>query len=335
MSEGKIYPERIPLVIAECGINHGGSLQTAMEMVDACAAPVIKFQTHIPEEEMSEEAKYIKPDNADVSIYELMEQCALSEEEERVLKAYVESKGKVFLSTPFCNAAVDRLERLGVEAYKIGSGECNNIPLLEYIADTGRPVILSTGMNDMESIERAVKIFEGRHILALLHCTNVYPTPHELVRLDGITQLQNRFPDAIIGFSDHTQDNYSAFAAVGMGACIIEKHFTDSKARSGPDICCSADPAQLADVLVGVDAISKAWGGEKGILREEKSVSKFAFASLVAKKDMEPGEIFTSLSLTTKRPGTGLPASMYGEILGKACSRRLRAGDQLNESDIA
>lgn len=151
-----------PLVIAEIGINHEGSLQVAFEMVDAAiegGAEVIKHQTHVVEDEMSGEAKNVIPGNADVSIYEIMERCALNEEDEIKLKEYVESKGAIFISTPFSRAAALRLERMNVPAYKIGSGECNNYPLLELIASFGKPIILSTGMNDIPSIEKAVNIF--------------------------------------------------------------------------------------------------------------------------------------------------------------------------------
>ena len=153
----------VPLVIPEIGINHNGSLQTAMEMVDAAAAAgarLIKHQTHIVADEMSARARSIKPGNANVSIYEVMKRAALSFEEERELKAYTEAKGLVFLSTPFSRAAADRLEQLDVQAYKIGSGELNNYPLVEYIAGFGKPMIVSTGMNTIPQIEKAVDILE-------------------------------------------------------------------------------------------------------------------------------------------------------------------------------
>ena len=163
---GLDYP---PLVIAEIGINHEGSLKVAKEMVDAAkqaGVEVIKHQTHIVEDEMSSEAKAVIPGNADVSIYEIMERCSLNEVDELALKNYVESKGMIFISTPFSRAAANRLETFGVKAYKIGSGECNNYPLLEHIAKFGKPVILSTGMNTIESVAKAVAIFD-KQILCL------------------------------------------------------------------------------------------------------------------------------------------------------------------------
>jgi len=174
---GKDYP---PIVIAEIGINHNGSLQVAKEMVDAAynaGAEIVKHQTHIVEDEMCKSAKYVKPGNSDKSIYDIMEDAALNEQDEKELKQYVEEKGMIFLSTPFSRAAVERLERLGVSAYKIGSGECNNYPLIEHIASKGKPMIIATGMNDIDSVKETVRIVEKYKVpYALLHTTNLYPT---------------------------------------------------------------------------------------------------------------------------------------------------------------
>ena len=159
----KIGLNHPPLVIVEIGINHEGSLKTAFEMVDAAwksGAEIIKHQTHIVEDEMSKEAKKVIPGNASVSIYEIMERCALNEEDEIKLKNYIESKGMIFISTPFSRAAANRLERMGVSAYKIGSGECNNYPLIEHIASFGKPMIVSTGMNDIKSIKKTVILID-------------------------------------------------------------------------------------------------------------------------------------------------------------------------------
>ena len=213
-----------PLIIVEIGINHEGSLKTAFEMVDAAwrtGAEVIIQQTHVVEDEMSKEAKKVIPGNASVSIYEIMERCALNEEDEIKLKEYVESKGMIFLSTPFSRAAADRLEKMGVSAYKIGSGECNNYPLIEHIASFKKPMIVSTGMNDILSIKKTVEILEKYKVqYALLHTTNLYPTPVHLVRLGAMQELQKEFPNAIIGLSDHTTSNRACFAATALGACI-------------------------------------------------------------------------------------------------------------------
>lgn len=328
-----------PLVIAEIGINHGGSLKIAFEMVDAAArsgAEVIKHQTHVIEDEMSAEAKKVIPKNADVSIYEIMARCALDEEDELQLKKYVESKGMLFISTPFSRAAADRLEKFEVPAYKVGSGECNNFPLLEHIASFGKPVILSTGMNTIESIRRSVGILRKAGVpYALLHCTNVYPTPPELVRLGAMVQLKEEFPDAVIGLSDHTTSNYACLGAVALGASILERHFTDTKDRQGPDIACSMDEKELSELINGSKIIAKCRGGSKAPLAEEQATIDFAFATVVAIKPVKKGEIFTKENLWVKRPGTGeIRAEHYHEILGKEANSDLKIDEHLKYSNI-
>ena len=177
-----------------------------------------------------------------------MSRCALSEEQDVELKKYTESLGMIYLSTPFSRAAANRLERMNVPAYKIGSGECNNYPLLEHIAKFGKPVIMSTGMNDIKSIKKGAAIFRKYKVpFALLHCTSLYPTPYEKVRLGALEQLQKAFPDAIIGLSDHTIDNYACLGAVSLGASILERHFTLTKS-GWSDIAVSMDPAELKDL---------------------------------------------------------------------------------------
>jgi N-acetylneuraminate synthase len=166
----------------------------------------VKFQTHVVDDEMIPNAEV--PGNASESIWDIMTRYALSEEDERGLKLYAESKGLIFLSTPFSRAATDRLQRIGVAAYKIGSGECNNYPLVEHIARFGKPVILSTGMNNLESVGKSVAILRGAGVpFALLHCTSMYPTPYNAVRLGALGQLARSFPDALLGLSDHSLSN--------------------------------------------------------------------------------------------------------------------------------
>ena len=262
-----------PLVISEIGINHEGSLQVAFKMVDAAyksGAEIIKHQTHVVEDEMSSEARKIIPGNADVSIYDIIECCALNEKDEIQLKEYVESKGMIFISTPFSRAAADRLERMGVSAYKIGSGECNNYPLIEHIASFGKPMIVSTGMNDIPSIRKMVDILEKYNIqYALLHTTNLYPTPSHLVRFGAMQELQKEFPDTIIGLSDHTTSNLACFGAVALGASILERHFTDSMDRNDPDIVNSMDPEALKELIIGSIELAKMRGGKKEAAKEE------------------------------------------------------------------
>jgi N-acetylneuraminate synthase len=331
--------EHPPLVIAEIGINHGGSLAVAIEMADAAiraGAEVIKHQTHIVADEMSDEAKSVIPGNAKVSIYEIMEKCSLSEEEEYELMQHIQSKGAIFISTPFSRAAADRLEQFDVPAIKIGSGECNNYPLIRHIAKMRKPVILSTGMNSIDSVRSSVEILRNEEIpFALLHCTNVYPTPPELVRLGAMTKLGEAFPDAVIGLSDHTTSNYTCLGAVALGASILERHFTDSMKREGPDIICSMDPKALSELIEGSSTIFLARGGEKKSVKAEEPTIAFAFASVVAIKDIQPGEKLSDENIWVKRPGGGdFSVREYENLMGKTAKYSIISGQQVKRSQI-
>ena len=333
---GKDYP---PLVIAEIGINHEGSLDVAKQMVDAATlsgAEIIKHQTHVVEDEMSPVAKDVIPGNADVSIYEIMERCALSYDEELELKNYVESKGLIFLSTPFSRAAANRLEEMDVSAYKIGSGECNNYPLIKHIAKFGKPMIVSTGMNDLESIHKTVGILEKYDVeYALMHCTNIYPTKPEFIRLGAMKQLMDEFPDVPIGLSDHSLNNNACLAATALGASLLERHFTDSMYRTGPDIICSMDSVALTELIQGSKEIFKMRGGEKKPLNEEQVTIDFAYATVVAIKDINKGDEFTEKNLWVKRPGTGeILAEYFEDCIGQKASRNIRCGEHLQKSDV-
>jgi len=339
ISGREISPHQPPLVIAEIGINHGGSLKTAFEMVDAAAAAgveVIKHQTHVVEDEMSGAAKKVIPGNAKESIYEIMEDCALSEKDEILLKEYVESKGMIFISTPFSRAAADRLERMQVPAYKIGSGECNNYPLLKHVASFGKPIILSTGMNTIESVAKAVHIFKEYKIpYALLHTTNLYPTPPELVRLGAMVQLAEAFPQAIVGLSDHTTNNIACMGAVALGACILERHFTDSMERQGPDIVCSMDTVACQDLIESSKILHMELGGTKGPAKEEQVTMDFAFATVVTIAPIEKGELFSKENVWVKRPGTGeILAEHYEDLIGKRAGRDIPVDEHLKMSDV-
>ena len=333
---GLDYP---PLVIAEIGINHEGSLQVAKEMVDAAqraGVEMIKHQTHIVEDEMSSEAKKVIPGNADVSIYEIMERCSLNEKDELALKNYVEDKGMIFISTPFSRAAANRLENFDVPAYKIGSGECNNYPLLEHIAGFGKPVILSTGMNSLKSIEKAVQVFDNKKVpVALLHTTNLYPTPAHLVRFGAFQQLKEAFPEKVVGLSDHTLNNNACLGAVALGASILERHFTDHMNRMGPDINCSMDEMACSDLIKASAEIALMRGGEKKATKEEQVTIDFAFASVCSIKPIAAGEVFSRDNIWVKRPGKGgIPAEEYFDILGKHARRDIKTDFQVKREDV-
>lgn len=328
-----------PYVIVEIGINHGGDIIKAKQMVkDAyhAGAECVKFQCHILEDEMVAEAQNIIPSNSELSIFDIMSNAAFSYEEELSLKKYVESFGMTYLSTPFSRAAAERLERMNVVAFKIGSGECNNYPLIKHISSFGKPIILSTGMNDIDSIKKAVEIFQKYGIkYALLHCTSMYPTPYEKVRLGAIKELQKNFPSAVIGLSDHSIGNYTCFAAIPLGARILEKHFTSDKKWEGPDVPISLDPNELRDLIYGSSAIFHSLGGSKDILPEEKSTINFAYASVVTISNIKEGEILTEDNIWVKRPGVGeLRASDYAKVLGRVARRDLKENLLLSWDDL-
>ena len=333
----RIGPSRIPLVIAEIGINHEGSEQKANQMIDAAAevgCECVKFQTHIVEEEMIEND--VVPGNADETIWNMMQRCKLSFEAEVRLKARVEKKGMIFLSTPFSRAAADRLETLGVEAYKIGSGECNNYPLVEHIARFGKPVILSTGMNNILSISRSVEILRTHKVpFALMHCTSIYPTPYDKVHLGAMKDINKAFPDAVLGLSDHTISNYTCYGAVALGACILERHFTADKTWPGPDIPISMGPGELRELITGSEAIHQALGGKKIIHPEEQLTIDFAYASVVSTIGISKGEKFNKENIWVKRPGTGeIRARDLELLIGRVAKSDIRKGEQLRWDQI-
>lgn len=335
----KIGQDFPPLVIAEIGINHEGSLQVAKAMVDAAhraGVEVVKHQTHIVADEMSAAAKKVIPGNANVSIYDIMERCSLNEYDELALKNYVESKGMIFISTPFSRAAAERLKKFDIPAYKIGSGECNNYPLLEHIAQFGKPVILSTGMNTIESVSKAVAIFDKHKVpVALLHTTNLYPTPIHLVRFGAMTQLHEAFPEKVFGLSDHTLNNNACLGAVALGASILERHFTDHMQRTGPDIVCSMDEQACKALISNSAEMALMRGGTKQPAKEEQVTIDFAFATVCTIKAIKKGDTFTKENLWVKRPGTGaILADKFESILGKVASRDLLNDTQLEYKDF-
>jgi sialic acid synthase SpsE len=333
-----IGPTAPPLVIAEIGINHEGSLTKALRMVDDAAAAgceCVKFQCHVIEDEMI--PNDVIPGNATESIWDIMARCRLTDDEDRQLKAYVESKGMLYLSTPFSRAAADRLEALGVDGYKIGSGECNNLPLLEHIAGFGKPVILSTGMNDLDSVRQSVEVFQRRNVpFALLQCTSMYPTPYDQVHLGALAELAAAFPGAPVGLSDHSIGIWTCLGAAALGASILEKHFTSDRSWPGPDIPISIDPTELRDLITGSAAIHQASGGRKRILPGEAPTIAFAYACVVTTRPIAAGEVLDRSNVWVKRPGSGeILAKHFPRVLGTRAAAPLPADTQLRWADFA
>ena len=335
----EISPSHPPLVIAEIGINHGGDLEVAKNMVRLAAlsgCECVKHQTHIVEDEMTDEAKQIFPPNADVSIWDVMAQCALSREDEAELKRYTEELGLIYISTPFSRAAADFLETLDVPAYKIGSGEADNLPLIRHIARKGKPVIMSTGMQTIETLQESVQILEDAGIeYALLECTNLYPSPPEIVSLQGVTDLKSAFPNAVVGFSDHSIGPEMALASVALGASILERHYTDTRYRKGPDIINSMDPAELRFLIDRSREIHTALMNPKQRTGPEEDVYRFARASVVADADLDAGHVITESDIWARRPGSGEIAGFeFDKVVGKTLKVGVTRNQQLKWSDF-
>lgn len=334
-SVGSDFP---PLTIVEVGINHEGSLEKALQLVDAAAdsgAEVVKFQCHITEKEMVP-TDMTPGDISSEKLWDIIKRCELTEEEERKVQAYCAEKGVIYLSTPFSREAADRLDEMGVPAFKIGSGECNNIPLLDHIAAKGKPIILSTGMNDIDSIRKSVAAIRRHDVpLALLHCTSMYPTPYDKVRLGAIGDLCAEFPDLPVGLSDHSLGIWTCLGAVALGASILEKHFTISRDWPGPDTGISIEPAELADLITGSTAVWGARGGSKTRLPEEQGVINFAYATVVSIAPIRAGEPFTRDNIWVKRPGTGkILADRFEDVIGRKAAHDIDPDVHVDPSDI-
>ena len=332
----RISDKNEPFIIAEAGINHDGEFEKAIELVDLAinsGASAIKFQTHITDKEMI--PTDMKPGNiSEESLWDIIDRCVLDNEQERDLFDYAKEKGILFFSTPFSREGADRLNELGVELYKIGSGECNNLPLLNHVANFKKPMILSTGMNDISSIKASVETILSHGVpLALLHCTSIYPAPPETMRLGAITHLKDEFPDLEIGLSDHSLGISVALGSVAVGANIVEKHFTKSRQWPGPDNPFSIEPNELKNLVDWSKEIWKARGGKKDILADEKPVIDFAYACVVAIKDINKGEALSLDNIWVKRPGTGeIFAKDFEDVLGKVATIDISENTQLSHS---
>ena len=328
-----------PLIIAEIGINHNGNLDQAIAIADSAiksGAEILKHQTHIPDEEMSLEAKRAIPGNSKKSIYSIIKYCTLSEADEEKLMKYIKLKKKIFISTPFCKAAVDRLIRFNIPAFKIGSGEWNNLDLVKYICRFKKPIIMSTGMSYLNELKKTVNYINKKKIpLALLHCTNVYPTPLQKSRLNSISLMKKTFKNNIIGYSDHTVGLYASYAALSLGAKIIEKHYVDSHSRKGPDVSCSMDKNQLKELILASKYIPLTIPGVKEPIQEEKVTMNFAFASVVAKNHIKKGSLISEKNICLKRPGNGdFLSKDFRKLIGKKAKFDIQKNNQIKKKHL-
>ncbi|MGI8596752.1 MAG: N-acetylneuraminate synthase family protein [Thermoleophilaceae bacterium] len=325
------------LVIAEVGNNHDGSIGQARALIDAAAeagAGAVKLQTHIADAEMLPSTP--TPPHFDEPRFEFTKRMELSEDAHRELRARAEERGMVFFSSPFSVEAVALLERLEVPMYKIASGEVTNPPLVEAIAETGRPVLISTGMSGMEDVERAVAILRKHHTpFCVLQCTSTYPCPPEEVNLRAMRTLGERFA-CPVGLSDHTPDIHTSIAAVALGAVCVEKHFTLAKRLYGPDHHASLVPEELARLVDGVRQVEAALGSEEKHRDPRLDPARATFEkSVVTTVEVPEGAVIERSMLTTKRPGNGIAAARIDSVIGRRSARALAPNHLVEEPDLA
>lgn len=325
MSKNKTF------IIAEAGVNHNGSFELAKQLVDKAVwagADCIKFQTFNSKNLVSknaQKAEYQKKiTDSSESQLEMLKKLELSKEEFIELRDYCNHKGIMFLSTPFDLESMDFLASIGVEIWKVPSGEITNYPFLRAIGKRKESVIMSTGMCTLDEVRDALNVLKefGTSDITLLHCTTEYPAPYDSVNLKAMLTLHNEF-GFNVGYSDHTNGIEIPVAAVAMGATVIEKHFTLNKNMAGPDHKASLEPEELKQMVQSIRNIEVALGdGTKQPSEAEKKNIAIARKSIIAACDIKKGEVFTEENLTAKRPGNGIPPMKWNEVLGKVAKRK-------------
>jgi N-acetylneuraminate synthase len=323
-------------IIAEGCDNHLGSLDVAKEMsrqAKLAGADAIKFQHHLPDEEMLPDIPM--SDNFEMPLYEFLKKYALTLEQHIELKSYCESIGIQYMCTPFSWKAAQELNEIGIDAFKIGSGEMTDVPSLKNIAAYGKPMIVSTGMSTFEEIDRTYHALTGQKTqLILMNCVSEYPPAYEDINLNVIGKMIQRYPKAIIGHSDHTPDLFTCFAAVVLGAKVIEKHVVLDKRQPGPDQSVSIDFRDLAVLVDGIRKIEAALGSDKEVHKKEEQIRQWAFRSIVSTKKISSGEIITEDMIWSKRPGTGIPSHMRDKVIGLRATRDILPNSLLSWKDL-
>jgi N,N'-diacetyllegionaminate synthase len=329
-------------IIAEAGVNHNGNLKTAEQLIDAAVksgADAVKFQTFCTENICSKtapKAEYQnKYTNRAESQFQMLKKLELDKKAHEHLIAYADNKGIKFMSSPFDSKSIDLLDSLGMDVFKIPSGEITNLPYLEKVGGLRKKIIMSTGMADMKEIHFAVDILEGagssRRNISLLHCCTDYPAMPEDVNLKAIQTLEKSFPGIKVGYSDHTIGIEIAIAAVAMGAQIIEKHFTLDRSMKGPDHQASLEPEELKGMVCAIRNIEKALGdGKKRATPVEIKNKAIVRKSIVALKNIKKGENFSQFNITIKRPGTGISPVEWYNVLGKRATKNFKPGDLIS-----
>lgn len=320
------------IIIAEAGVNHNGNLELAQKMVSVareCGADYVKFQTAVPElviSTIAPKAEYQEETTGkQESQLEMCRAIHLPLSDYKGLAELCRSQGIGFMSTPFDLVSIDCLEPLGMDYWKIPSGEITNLPYLRKIARIGGKVILSTGMSTLDEVEQALRVLEEngmpRKDVILLHCTTQYPAPYPSVNLRAMDALRTLGAGGV-GYSDHTKGIEVSIAAAAMGACVIEKHFTLDKNLPGPDHRASLDPAELKALVDAVRNVEAAMGnGIKDVADAERPNIAVARKSIVAVRDIRAGEVFTEENITVKRPGNGISPMLWDTVIGQTAKR--------------
>lgn len=329
---------RHTFIIAEVGSVHDGSFGNALKLIEAaaaCGVDAVKFQTHIPEAETLPGAPmppYFKGEPR----FEYFKRTGFTLDQWIQLKAHCEKHAVTFLSSPFSEEAVDLLASLDMQAYKIPSGEVTNLPMLEKIAQLGKSIYLSSGMSSWEELDRAVNLIRRYQApLTVLQCTSEYPCPYESVGLNVMQEMAERYR-LPVGLSDHTLTNYASFAAVVLGATLIEKHFTFSRQMYGSDAKHSLEPDEMTDLVNGIRAIEIMLSSKinKDEISQYQGMKDIFEKSLVAEANLSTGTVLTRDVVTIKKPGTGISASRLNEFLGKTLSRDVKRGQLFSEQDF-
>lgn len=333
-----IAEDKPVVIIAEIAVQHEGRMEAAKRLIDAAktaGADVAKFQLHVPEAEMVPDSIQFWGGSMDQI---LRDANFATYEQHKELKDYCQQVCIQYLCTPFCIAAVDILEKVGVDGYKTGSGELTNLPMMRRIAKTGKPVIVSTGMSTMEEIATTISVLKSEGIdFVLTHCLSEYPPHYSHMNLGLITKLKEKF-DVMIGSSDHSIEIYSALAAVALGARVLEKHFTLPDLH-GPDDTVSLNPTQFKEMVQAVRKIEVALGTEKTISVEEEAVRDWAHHSVIAAQNIRQGDIFSLENLVVKRPGRGIPARFLDplfsdKLIGKKAAKDLPINTIIQWGDV-
>lgn len=339
IGERNIGPGHPCYIVAEACDNHLGSVARAFNMIHRAklaGADAIKFQHHLPDAEMLPDVP--RSDNfAGASLYDFIKANALSLDAHRALMAECRRIDIQYLCTPFSWPAACELESIGVDAFKIGSGELSDLPFISRVAQFALPMIVSTGMSTWDEIDRTYALLTSREHdadIALLNCVSEYPPAYDDVNIDVLTEMKRRYPLAVVGHSDHTPDLYTSFAAVTLGACIIEKHVTLDKATPGPDQSVSIDFKELVSLVDGIRKIESSRGSMRRVHAREAKIREWAHRSLVTLRPLRVGDVIKSEDLWSKRPGTGIPSWRMDEYVGRRVVRDVAVNALLADDDV-